>query len=574
MMKNIIKAFSVLLVLALLMGLAGCGKKEEPVVMSSPGGLYKVDKSGEAIIDDVDLSALGLYEANKDSLTPAEDNARVFYEIFVGSFSDSNEDGIGDLKGIINRLDYLNDGDPKSGKSLGIEGIWLTPIFTSRSYHKYDVNDYYEIDPEFGSMEDLKALIEGCHQRGIKLILDLVINHTGSSNPWYLSFIKAHRSEDKSDLYYDFYSYYRQGSEVPAGKSFTQIAGTDVYVECNFDSSMPELNYDDADVRRAVLDVAKYYLDLGVDGFRFDAAKYLYFGDTQKNVDFWKWYIAELKKIKPDIYTVAEVWDSDSTTDKFFEALNCFNFSMCQTNGMIADVAKAGDANRLTNYVEQYVNNMKKLRDDAMILPFISNHDMDRAAGYLTPATWNAQFAANLYILGPGSPFIYYGEEIGLRGSRGGEQTDANRRLHMIWGDGDTVKDPEGSTYSADNQLKDGVDVQKAADDSLLNYYKKLIMIRTANPEIARGTYKAVKLSDTKVSGFISTWKDSSVLVLHNPSNSAKTVDLSAIGSGSFTVLKNFIGEGGASVEGGTLTLDSHTSCVLRKPGAIFAGGN
>ncbi len=565
---GILRILALLLALSMLAGLAACGKPEPPkeVVKSTPNGTYVLADSGEAVIDNVDFGAYGTYEKLRaeGGLTSEEDNARVFYEIFVGSFSDSNGDGIGDLKGIINRLDYLNDGDPKSGKSLGIEGIWLTPIFTSRSYHKYDVNDYYEIDPDFGTMDDLKALIEGCHKRGIKLILDLVINHTGRANPWYQEFVAAHRNEDKNSVYYDYYSYYREGEAVPAGKSFTQVSGTDIYVECNFDGSMPELNYDDADVRKAVLDVAKYYLDMGIDGFRFDASKYLYFGETQRNVDFWEWYIAELKKINPAVYTVAEVWDGDSTTDKYFAALNCFNFSMSQTNGMIADVAKAGDANRLTSYVEKYIDTVKGMRSDAMIVPFISNHDMDRAAGYLTPATFNMQFAANLYILGPGSPFIYYGEEIGLRGSRGGAQTDANRRLHMIWGDGDTVADPEGSDYSESNQLKDGVSVQAGMDDSLLNYYKRLIMIRSANPEIARGTYKAVKLSDTKVSGFISTWKDSSVLVLHTPSTSAKTVNLSLISGFSSAVVKDFIGEGTAAVDGGVLTLDGHTSAVLR----------
>ena len=104
----------------------------------------------------------------------------VFYEIFVGSFSDSDGDGIGDLRGIINRMDYLNDGDPQSGLSLGVEGLWLTPIFLSPTYHKYDVTDYYTVDPQFGTMDDLKELADLCHERGVKLILDLPINHTGN----------------------------------------------------------------------------------------------------------------------------------------------------------------------------------------------------------------------------------------------------------------------------------------------------------------------------------------------------------------------------------------------------------
>ena len=123
-------------------------------------------------------------ETGTESVNESEwdfmDNNRVFYEIFVGSFSDSDGDGIGDLRGVINRLDYLNDGDPESGKSLGIEGIWLTPVFPSPTYHKYDVTDYYAVDPQFGTMADLEELIAGCHARGIKLILDLPLNHTGA----------------------------------------------------------------------------------------------------------------------------------------------------------------------------------------------------------------------------------------------------------------------------------------------------------------------------------------------------------------------------------------------------------
>ena len=127
----------------------------------------------------------GEFRLTGSGLIPAADvtdNNRVFYEIFVGSFSDSNGDGVGDLRGILNRLDYLNDGDPDSGLSLGVEGIWLTPVFLSPSYHKYDVTDYYTVDPAFGTMGDLEVLIAACHERGVKHILDLPVNHTGSQN--------------------------------------------------------------------------------------------------------------------------------------------------------------------------------------------------------------------------------------------------------------------------------------------------------------------------------------------------------------------------------------------------------
>ena len=120
-----------------------------------------------------------------------EDNHRVFYEIFVGSFSDSDGDGLGDLRGIINRFDYLNDGDVKSGKSLGIEGIWLSPIMESPSYHKYDVADYLAIDDEFGTMEDLKELVKVAHDRDVKVIIDFVMNHSSKENDWFKKFCTA-----------------------------------------------------------------------------------------------------------------------------------------------------------------------------------------------------------------------------------------------------------------------------------------------------------------------------------------------------------------------------------------------
>ena len=212
-----------------------------------------------------------------------KDNNRVFYEIFVGSFSDSNGDGIGDLRGIINRMDYLNDGDPQSGKSLGIEGIWMTPVFLSPSYHKYDVTDYYQIDPAFGTEEDLKELVALCHERDVKLIMDLPLNHTGANNQWFRDFKNAHMAGDPADPYYDFYTWIGVDEPVPAGRRFLKVNDAQLQVEANFSDDMPELNFDNEQVRQALLDVAAYWMNLGVDGFRFDAAKYMYLNDHEKN---------------------------------------------------------------------------------------------------------------------------------------------------------------------------------------------------------------------------------------------------------------------------------------------------
>ena len=168
-----------LLTAGMIVGLTGCG-----------------GKTPEAMVD------------------PIDDNYRVFYEIFTGSFSDSDGDGIGDLRGIINRMDYLNDGNINSGESLGVQGIWLTPIFSSPSYHKYDVIDYYQIDSDFGTEEDLKELFAVCHERNVKVILDLVLNHTSSSNPWFLSFADAHKNKDTASPYYDYYTYVTKDTQV------------------------------------------------------------------------------------------------------------------------------------------------------------------------------------------------------------------------------------------------------------------------------------------------------------------------------------------------------------------------
>lgn len=491
---------------------------------------------------------------------PSKTNARAYYHIFVGSFSDSNGDGIGDIRGIINRFDYLNDGDDNSGKSLGVEGIWLSPIHPSPTYHKYDVKDYYAIDPKFGTMEDLKELIQLCHSRNVQIILDMVLNHTSSSHPWFLRFREAHITGNKEDPYYNYYTF---KSDNSGPNTFCVLNGTNEFYEGNFSHEMPELNFDNPAVRNEAVNAAKYYLDLGVDGFRFDAAKYIYFGNDEKNVEFWKWYMEQLRSLKPDIYAVAEVWDGDPITYPYFSALNCFNFSISQSSGQITRAARGGNVSTYTEYVANYIAEIKAQNPNAMPITFISNHDMDRSAGYLIHAMGQTKVAANLSLLMPGSSFIYYGEEIGMLGSRGGNNTDANRRLAMLWGDGDTVKNPVGANYAA-KQANGTVKEHLADPNSLYNHYKKLIAVRKANPEIANGTYTSLSLNEGKVGGFLSQYEGKTVAVIHNTTTTEVTIDLSKYPQIPSTQLAAFVGVGTASLNGTTLTLAGQTSVVLR----------
>ena len=510
-------------------------------------------------------AAFGEKAGKDDGMHPEawEEQNRVFYEIFVGSFSDADGDGTGDLRGIIRRMDYLNDGNAESKTSLGIEGIWLTPIFQSPSYHKYDVTDYETIDPAFGTEEDLLDLIGICHARNVKLILDLPLNHTGREHAWYKNFLEAHRTGDTASPWYDFYSWIGKEEPLPSGRRFMEEEG--MLVEANFSDGMPELNFDHPAVREEALRIGKKYLEMGADGFRFDAAKYLYLGENDRNIAFWDWYMKELRKINPEVYAVAEVWDSETTANAYVESVNCFRFGTAQAEGLIAGTAKGGNVNRLTKNTEEYWAAIRRINPVAIHIPFLSNHDMDRAAGYLQNRGGKMAMAANLYLLTPGSPFIYYGEEIGLRGSRGGAETDANRRLHMQWGDGDTVADPEGSDYGS--QTTETVQSQMEKPDSLLKHYQKILRVRKENPEVAKGEYTALVFEDSKMGGFLCAWLGNTAAVFHNTTGGPLTVNLAEATEVPLTRIAAILGtkdEGAAELKGTELTLGAMTSVVLR----------
>ena len=494
---------------------------------------------------------------------PVDDNYRTFYQIFVGSFSDSNGDGFGDLRGIINRFDYLNDGNMNSETSLGVQGIWLSPIFASPSYHKYDAKDYYQVDWRFGTEEDLKELIELCHSRNVKLILDLVINHTSNRHEWFERFKQARQDGDTTNPYYNYYTCVTKEEQV-GGRTYYPVYGTDFWYEGNFSSEMPELNFDNPDVRQAVLDVAKYYMDLGVDGFRFDAVKYIYYGDAPQSVDFWQWYMQELKAIDPEIYCVGECWSGETEILQYYSAMNCFNFAVSGQEGVIANAARGNSIANYTGYISAFQDKVLEGNPQGMPMNFLSNHDQDRIAGVFLFDN-QMRMAANLCLLAPGSPVIYYGEEIGMKGSRpGGANTDANRRLAMLWGDDDTVKNPVGANYK--NQISTTVADQMKDEDSLYRYYCRLLTIRHTYPAIARGDYDVLDCK-ANLGGFLISYEDEELVLLHNNSSEEITFDLADCeGLAGMTVseLCEVIGSGRATLKGTVLTVAAYTSVLLK----------
>ena len=482
-------------------------------------------------------------------------NSRVFYEIFVSSFSDSNNDGIGDLKGIINRLDYLNDNDKDPDTSLGVEGIRLTPIFKSDSYDGYVTIDHYNIDEEFGTMDDLEHLIYECHSRGIKVIIDIVMDLTSDKCEWFTSFVKAHQNIDFNDRYYDYYIFTDEG-KIPAGRTFYKIPETSQYYEAGSSKDTPRLNYDCQYVKDEILDISRYYLAKGVDGFCFADTDPIYFRSSQDAREFFRWYTAELKKTKKDVYLIANL---RSDTEEFKDMLNCFDLSVNERNGLIYQTLNTQSPASYTKHVEDIQSVLKDKGADRFPVLNLSDDDTDRSGEYYSPTTGKAYMAANLYILTPGSPFIYYGEEIGMKGLKGNNDNSANLRLAMLWGDGDSVKDPKTSSFGANMQVNGTVHDQLNKEGSLLKHYIKLINLRKANPALCEGTYRRLELSDQRLGAFEITYNNEKIYLIHNCSADAITLNTDI-----FRSIIDFVGYKTARYQKGELIIGPYTSVVLK----------
>ncbi len=490
--------------LLLLVSVIGCG-----ALAGCGSGGASADESSDSVADPIENIVA----------TASDDKYRNFYEIFVNSFCDSNGDQTGDLQGIISQLDYLNDGDPNSGDDLGIDGIWLTPIMPSKSYHKYDVEDYYDIDPDFGTLEDFDELVEECHNRGIKLIIDLVLNHSSSEHPYYEKAV-----EEVENNILDGYAEYYEIHETSYFSDDTQVnlLSNGYACEANFSSEMPEWNLNSEKTREEFTKIAEFWLDRGVDGFRLDACKY-YDNKGTDGEEFLEWFYTTCQEINPDVYMVGENWTDDSDIKDLYESGidSQFAFKFSASSGLLVTNLMTQTGAATVSKVMNYDNKMKESNPDAINAMFLSNHDQVRIANTLEPKGLETEkFAAAVYMLFPGNPYIYYGEEIGIKAPN--TTNDASYRTQMIF-DSDNLPDiwVNGVGDEAEDTTYGGVKQQLEDEDSLLNFYRRIIKIKNQNPEIARGTMTGVEdFGDKQVGAFYTEYEGSKLLIIHNFSNS------------------------------------------------------
>ncbi|HEY3335784.1 MAG TPA: alpha-amylase family glycosyl hydrolase [Candidatus Limnocylindrales bacterium] len=443
-------------------------------------------------------------------------NERTWYELFVRSFADGDGDGIGDFKGLTAKLDYLNDGDPTTTTDLGVGGLWLMPVAESPSYHGYDVTDYRAVEPDYGTKADFLAFIAAAHERGIKVIVDLVMNHTASDNAWFTA--SATRKGAKADWY--VWSDDNPGWLGPGGQVAWHPLDNRWYYGV-FSDAMPDLNLRNDAVTAELKDVARYWLaDMGVDGFRLDAAKHLIEDgkDAQTNTPETHAWLAGFKAsvdaVNPGAMLVGEVWDPASVAGGYVPASLDLTFDF----GLAAAYRVALQNGRAAPL-------RTALLDTAAAWPanqdasFLTNHDQTRIMTELRGDPAAAKLAAFLLLTGPGTPFLYYGEEIGMTGTK----PDERIRTPMRWtADPATAGFTTGTPWEAlsdDDPATVNVAAQAADRGSLLAAYQDLVRVRGQQPALRDGGTTLVDSDAEPVIGWLRTTADATILALVNVSD-------------------------------------------------------
>lgn len=493
----------------------------------------------------------------------------VAYQIYPRSFMDSNNDGIGDLQGIISKLDYLKD--------LGIDVIWISPVYKSpNDDNGYDISDYQDIMSDFGTMKDFNELLSEIHKRNMKIIIDLVINHTSDEHPWFIE-SRSSKQNPKRDWYI-----WREGKDnkepnnwesIFKGSAWEYDENTKEYYLHLFSKKQPDLNWENEDMRNEIYKMINWWLDKGIDGFRVDAIshinkeeglvdmdnpdnlKYVPSFDKHMNVEGIHDYLRELKEntfSKYDIMTVGEAngVKAEQATDWVGENDGKFNM-LFQFEHI--DLWNSSEFN-LPNLKKVWNKWQVNLENDGWNALFIENHDITRVVSSWGDDTRflkeSAKALGLLYFMHKGTPFIYQGQEIGMTNvkfndineyddirsineynqliNQGMSPKDA---LEHIW---NTSRDNTRTPMQWDDSLNAGfsksnpwihvnpnykyinVKEQLEDDDSILNFYKKMIKIKKSSECLIYGKYNLILEDDTNIFAYERILNDEKFLVICN----------------------------------------------------------
>lgn len=504
------------------------------------------------------------------------------YQIYPRSFKDSNGDGIGDLQGVIEKLDYL--------KNLGVDLLWISPFFKSpNDDNGYDISDYQDILEEFGNLNDFDLLLSETHKRGMKLIIDLVINHTSDEHPW---FIESRSSKDnpKRDWYI-----WKEGDEdeepnnwesIFKGSAWEKCSATNEYYMHLFSKKQPDLNWENQEVRNELYKMINWWLDKGIDGFRVDAIshikkepgfpnlpnplnkKYVESFDMHMNVDGIQKHLKELKENtfnKYDIVTVGEANGvAANEADEWVGSENgkfnmIFQFEHLKLWDYENDLKFSPKA-----YKDVLTKWQNALEDNGWNALFIENHDIPRST-----STWgndnkywdkSAKAFATAYFLQKGTPFIYQGQEIGMTNTvfnsiddfqdvksineakeklEMGVSNDEilnllsntsrdNARTPMQWDSSENAGFTTGKPWLKINENYININVEKQISDenSIFNYYKKLIRLKKGNEILTHGKFNLLLEDDTDIFAYTRGTENEKYLILSNLTENSKTVSL------------------------------------------------
>ncbi|OGX87840.1 alpha-amylase family glycosyl hydrolase [Hymenobacter glacialis] len=443
-------------------------------------------------------------------------NDAVFYEVFVRSFYDSNGDGKGDFAGLTAKLDYLNDGNPATTTDLGVTALWLMPMMESPSYHGYDVTNYKATEPDYGTMAEFEAFLAAAHARGIKVIIDLVLNHASSQHPWF-----TQAASSATSPYRDWFrwSATRPSYQGPWGQTVWHQRNGSYYYGI-FWEGMPDLNWQNPQLKAAMWDASRFWLAKGVDGYRLDAVKYLdetgtTLEDTPETFRILEEFHDSVKRVNPNAFTVGEAWSNTARVRPYVvnDRLDvCFEFDLASA---IINGINSGSPAALRSQLNLVDATYPKLQ----YATFLTNHDQNRVLGEFNGNLALMKQAAALYLTMPGVPFLYYGEEVGMLGAG----PDEEKRKPMQWTTGANAGFTSGSPWRSvnSNYQQFNVATQQADPASLLNHYKKLIGLRTSSEVLRKGYLLPLTTTSGSLLSYARVHNQEAVVVVSNFANTA-----------------------------------------------------